>query len=144
MSRQDPKCPLMSLAKGCLSPYTPALICRTTLFWRRSMCFTGKFCATMLMVALSATLAAAVTPTLTLTPNIDPPSGVGAPVIFQVAATGFPDSAAVGIYFDTTDVALAVTSATGTFSAINVQVPASAVPGTHWVSAVARNAAGTA
>jgi outer membrane protein assembly factor BamB len=109
------------------------------------MRFTGKFCGAILMGALSAALAAAATPTLTLTPNVDPPSpAVGTPVVFQVAASNFPDSTAVDIYFDTTEVALAVTSSTGAFSGINVTVPTTAVPGVHWVTGVAQGSTGTA
>src|SRR5450755_5147374 len=85
----------------------------------------------LLLVVLSAALAVAANPTVTLTPNVDPPSpSVGAPVVFQVSAANFPDTVAVDIYFDTADVALAVTSATGAFSGINVTVPTTAVPGT--------------
>jgi outer membrane protein assembly factor BamB len=99
----------------------------------------------LLMVVLCGALAAAATPSVTLTPNIDPPSpSVGPPTVFQVSGSGFPDSIAVNIYFDTTDVALAVTTSTGTFSGINVDVPTTAVPGTHWVTAVAEGTSGTA
>jgi len=105
----------------------------------------AAFVATMLMVALSAAPAAAATPSVTLTPNIDPPSpSSGPPTIFQVAGANFPASVAVDIYFDTTGVALTVTSATGSFSGINVLVPTSAVPGTHWVTAVAEGTSGDA
>ncbi len=106
--------------------------------------FTKKFFGMMLTVALSAALAAAATPTVTLTPNIDPPSpGVGSPIVFQVSGANFPISTAVDIYFDLTDVALAVTSSTGAFSGINVQVPTTAAPGTHWVTGVARGTSGS-
>ena len=56
----------------------------------------------------------------------------------KVSGAGFGDSAAVDIYFDTTDEALASTNANGAFSGIAISVPASAVPGTHWVTAVER------
>lgn len=39
--------------------------------------------------------------------------------------------------------ALAVTSATGAFSGISVTVPYTALPGTHWVTGVARGTTGT-
>ncbi len=77
--------------------------------------------------------------TVTLTPNIGPPT-----TMLTVSGAGFPDSTAVDIYFDTTDVALAVTSSTGAFSAITIEAPSSALPGTHWISAVARGTTGTA
>jgi hypothetical protein len=57
---------------------------------------------------------------------------------------GFRASTAVDIYFDTTDMALAITSGTGAFSGIGIQVPASAVPGTHWVTGVAPGTRGKA
>jgi outer membrane protein assembly factor BamB len=109
------------------------------------MRFARLICAALSMVVLCGALAAAATPSVTLTPNIDPPStSIGPPTVFQVSGSGFPDSIAVNIYFDTTDVALAVTTSTGTFSGINVDVPATAVPGTHWVTAVAEGTSGTA
>jgi hypothetical protein len=55
-----------------------------------------------------------------------------------VSGTGFTVFAAIDIYFDTTDVALAIANGSGPFSNIAIQVPASALPGTHWVSAVMR------
>jgi len=109
------------------------------------MRFAKQSCGVMVLVLLCGALAVAATPSVTLTPNIDPPSpSVGPPVVFQVSGSGFPDSVAVDIYFDTTDVALAVTTSTGTFSGINVDVPTTAVPGTHWVTAVAEGTSGTA
>src|ERR1022692_1014585 len=47
-------------------------------------------------------------------------------------------STAVDIYFDTTDLALTVTNSSGSFSGIKILVPASALPGTNWVTGVAR------
>jgi len=89
------------------------------------------FFTSILVVTLAAMPAMGATPSVTLTPNVDPPSpGAGPPVMFQVAGSNFPASTAINIYFDTTDVALAVSSSTGSFSGINVQVPSTAVPGT--------------
>jgi outer membrane protein assembly factor BamB len=96
------------------------------------------FVAAILIGAVSARSAAAAV-TVTLTPNIGPPT-----TMLQVSGAGFPVTTAVDIYFDTTDVALAVTNSTGAFSGITIQAPTSAVPGTHWVSAVARGTSGTA
>jgi putative pyrroloquinoline-quinone-binding quinoprotein len=45
----------------------------------------------------------------------------------------------VDINFDTTDEALVSTSGSGAFSGIKVRVPASAVPGRHYVTAVQRH-----
>ncbi len=61
-----------------------------------------------------------------------------------VSGSGFAASAAIDIYFDTTDLALAVTGSTGSFSKIAIQVPASALPGTHTVTAVARSSGAAA
>jgi outer membrane protein assembly factor BamB len=55
-----------------------------------------------------------------------------------VGGTGFASDEAVDIYFDTTDLALAATNAAGAFSGIGLTVPASAVPGTHWITGVGR------
>jgi outer membrane protein assembly factor BamB len=63
----------------------------------------------------------------------------GPPTInLQISGSGFPAFAAIDIYFDTTDLALAAASSTGSFSGIEIQVPASALPGTNWVTGVAR------
>lgn len=102
------------------------------------MRFAKNIFAVTLMV-LSAVLASAVTVTVTLSPNSGAPG-----TNFQVSAGGFPVSTAVDIYFDTADVALAVTGATGAFSGIAIKVPSTAVPGTHWVTAVARGTTGKA
>jgi outer membrane protein assembly factor BamB len=72
-------------------------------------------------------------------PNVkgSPASG---PPTSTVAVSGYGFSAyeAVDIYFDATDEALASTSATGTFSGVTISVPASVVPGTHYITAVGR------
>jgi hypothetical protein len=54
------------------------------------------------------------------------------------AVSPFPASAAVDIYFDTADLALAVTNSAGSFSGIRILEPAAALPGTNWISGVAR------
>ena len=56
-----------------------------------------------------------------------------------VSGTGFSAGAEVDIYFDTADLALAVTDDTGSFASIALKVPATAVPGKHWVSGVDRS-----
>jgi hypothetical protein len=74
-----------------------------------------------------------VTPAVTLSPTVGPPtSTVG------VSGTTFGSTEAVDVYFDTIDEALAATTAQGAF-AISIQVPGAAVPGTHWVTAVGRH-----
>ncbi len=57
----------------------------------------------------------------------------------RVSGSGFTPYAQIDIYFDTQDQALAVANAAGAFSQIAVQAPASAVPGTHWVTVVERS-----
>lgn len=88
-------------------------------------------------IVLSTTLVLAAV-SAKLTPATGPPT-----TSVAIAGTGFPASVAVDVYFDTTDEALAATSATGAFT-ISISVPTSAVPGTHWITAVARGTAGTA
>jgi outer membrane protein assembly factor BamB len=75
-----------------------------------------------------------VNPTVTLSPATGPPTGT-----VTVAGVGFAAFEAVDIYFDTTDEALASTGATGNFSGITISVPASAIPGTHYITAVGRH-----
>jgi len=53
----------------------------------------------------------------------------------RVSGSGFSPNAAIDIYFDTTDEALANANGSGSFSNIVIPVPSSALPGEHWVSA---------
>jgi hypothetical protein len=78
-------------------------------------------------------------PKVGLSPSSGPPT-----TNVLVSGSGFAASAAIDIYFDTTDLALAVTGSTGSFSKIAIQVPASALPGTHTVTAVARSSGAAA
>ena len=56
----------------------------------------------------------------------------------DVGGSFFGASELVDVYFDTTDVAVASTDGTGAFSGLTITAPASALPGTHWVSLVGR------
>jgi hypothetical protein len=56
-----------------------------------------------------------------------------------VSGSGFSPDAAIDIYFDTTDEALASANGSGSFSKIKIPVPSSALPGQHWVTAVQRS-----
>jgi outer membrane protein assembly factor BamB len=56
----------------------------------------------------------------------------------QILGTGFGNSTAVDVYFDSTDVALGVTSSTGVF-VVSFQIPTNAAIGQHWISAVQRS-----
>src|SRR5207248_10758243 len=92
-----------------------------------------------LLLCTAAVVAAALVPGApalaapgeTIAPASGPPTTVVA-----VSGTGFGAFEAVDVYIDTTDVALALADASGSFSDIKVTIPASAVPGTHWISAV--------
>ena len=42
------------------------------------------------------------------------------------------------ISFDTTDLALAANDPSGSFTGIRLTIPASATPGTHWITGVGR------
>jgi outer membrane protein assembly factor BamB len=75
-----------------------------------------------------------VRPSIRLSPATGPP---GSTVL--VAGAGFGRHEAVDLYFDISDEALASASGTGKFSAIPVALPASALPGTHYITAVGRH-----
>lgn len=70
-----------------------------------------------------------VSPSASLTPAIGPPMST-----VTIHGLGFGAYEGIDLYFDTTDVALVGTNGTGNFS-FSVTVPASATPGTHWISA---------
>src|SRR5215469_7371897 len=75
--------------------------------------------------------------------TVAPVSGPPKPTTL-VSGSGFSAGADVDIYFDTTDLALAVTDDTGSFSQIALRVPASALPGEHMVSAKDRSTGASA
>ena len=87
--------------------------------------------------AAGAAQVAAARPRITLSPHTGPPSST-----VTVSGTGFGADQAVDIYFDTQDEALASTGPGGAFHGIGIGVPASAVPGTHYITAV-RQSSGT-
>jgi len=72
-------------------------------------------------------------PGVTLSKTVGPPT-----TALTVTGSGFPASAAVDVYFDTTDEALVVADAGGAFS-LPLTVPSTASPGRHWVTAVSRS-----
>ena len=63
------------------------------------------------IVIVLSSLAMAATPTLTLSITTGPPTSS-----VTVSGTAFPDSVAIDIYFDQSDLAFAVSSSTGAFS----------------------------
>ncbi len=75
-----------------------------------------------------------IPPAIVLSPSVGPPTSS-----IAVSGTNFGRYESVDVYFDTTDEALASTDGQGSFSGVNIQVPASAVPGTHWVTAIGRH-----
>lgn len=82
----------------------------------------------------SAATSRTAIPRVKLSPRTGPPTST-----VKVSGTGFGAHRAVDIYFDTTDKALASTNGHGVFTSIPVSVPASAVPGTHYITAVQRH-----
>ena len=97
-----------------------------------------QFAATCIVVLAYCALAFAA-PAVTLSATSGPPT-----TSLLISASGFPASTAVDIYFDSTDMALAVTNGSGSFSNIGLVVPTWAIPGTHWISGVARGSSGAA
>jgi outer membrane protein assembly factor BamB len=96
--------------------------------------------ATRVAVLASVTVAALVfvgsalaAPTATITPGVVYPTQT-----VTVGGSGFAASEAVDVYLDSTDLALTGTDATGALFSTPVAVPASALPGNHWVSLVGR------
>lgn len=56
----------------------------------------------------------------------------------NVSGSGFGTNEAIDVYFDTTNLLLDVTDDSGNFGADSLKVPASAAPGTHWITAIGR------
>jgi outer membrane protein assembly factor BamB len=70
--------------------------------------------------------------------SLSPKSGP-ATTELRVSGSGFEPYGKIDIYFGTQDEALAIADGSGSFSRIAIPAPASALPGTHWVSAVERS-----
>ena len=73
-------------------------------------------------------------PAVKLAPTSGPPT-----TSITVSGSGFSADAAIDIYIGSTDVALALANSSGAFSGIVIQIPASELPGTAWISAVQRS-----
>ena len=86
----------------------------------------------LVLTALIAAVAFAQ-PTVTVSPTAGPPTDKVA-----VSGTGFGADEAVDLYFDTADMSLAATGPGGSFTGIGLTIPASANPGTHWITGVGR------
>jgi outer membrane protein assembly factor BamB len=71
-------------------------------------------------------------------PSVTLNAAIPAPITSEVYVTGngFTPYAAIDIYFDTTEEGLVLANSGGTFADFPIQVPVTALPGEHWVSAV--------
>src|SRR5215469_7500845 len=96
-------------------------------------------CVLACSVSILWLAASAFSQSITVSPPSNPPN-----TTILVSGSGFSAGADVDIYFDSADLALAVTDGTGSFSRIAVHVPASALPGEHTVSAVERSTGASA
>src|SRR4029077_5849238 len=90
---------------------------------------TAMVATALLALGLSAQPVGAITTSITLKPNVGPPS-----TKVTVSGTGFRASEMVTLSFDATQVTSATASSAGSFSA-TFMVPKSALPGDHAVKA---------
>jgi outer membrane protein assembly factor BamB len=98
-----------------------------------------KFLAFLCLAGLLLCGIASAATSITLSKKTGPPTSR-----ILVSGRGFAANASVDIYFDTKDEAVATADAAGSFSRIAIPAPASASPGTHWVSGVERAGRGRA
>ena len=77
--------------------------------------------------------------TIALSPQTGPPT-----TKTMVSGSGFPSNGTINIYFDTTSLAVANANSSGAFSNVSIQIPSSALPGKHWVSAMDHSARASA
>src|SRR5438270_2459625 len=89
--------------------------------------------STGVLAFLLSTGVAFAGPAITVSPVAGPPT-----TTIKVSGTGFGAKAAVDIYFDTTDVCVALATAAGAISC-GIEAPYYAQPQTHYISAVQRN-----
>jgi len=85
---------------------------------------------TMLMQALLFT-SAAFSQTITLEPKIGPPTST-----VEVSGSGFAPGVSIQIYFGHTDEASTTADASGSFSNVAIQVPASDIPSVRTITAL--------
>lgn len=71
---------------------------------------------------------------ISLSPASGPPT-----TNMRISGRGFTPHTKIDLYFDSQDEAVAIADGSGSFSQIALSAPASALPGTHWVSAVERS-----
>jgi outer membrane protein assembly factor BamB len=84
------------------------------------------------ILMLGTTVAVQAATTETLSPTLGHPS-----TVVSLSGAGFGASEAVDVYFDTVDTLLLVSSNTGTISG-SITIPASALPGLQYITAVGR------
>ena len=100
--------------------------------WRLAHLF--RFATTVLVFIAALSSVALAQPAVTVRPTSGPPTERAV-----VSGTGFGANEAVDIYFDTADMALAATGPSGSFTGVGLTIPASAAPGTHWITGVGRH-----
>src|SRR5579862_7394576 len=94
--------------------------------------------AAMTMIIAGALIVAGQTGVLAAGQALKLSASTGPPTSsVRVSGSGFTAGEAVDVYFDTTDAVLATANSTGSFR-VTLQVPASAQPGTHYLTAVER------
>jgi hypothetical protein len=84
------------------------------------------------MAMASTTVAvspAAATPAISVSPTAGTPTST-----ITVSGSGFDPTASVDVFFDTTDIALLATNASGAIPATTVTVPADAQVANHWIT----------
>ena len=87
-----------------------------------------------LMVAPFPRMSASAAPSVALSPILNHPSSQ-----VTVSGSGFGAGKGIDVYWDTSDEMLVVSDSTGTFRKKAIPVPSSALPGTHWVTALERD-----
>src|SRR4051812_29948859 len=86
-----------------------------------------------LLAAIAWALPAVALPAETLSPVSGHPK-----ITTKVSGSGFVPGEGVDIYFDTTDELLVIADGSGNFSGKELKIPADALPGTHWITALGR------
>ena len=120
----------MAEGLGALCPSFFVLICQRPII-RGTPMLKSMWAAAAVVVLFAASAAASVSVTLSTTaghPSLD----------IKVSGGGFAPNEAVDVYFDTTDMFLGFTDDSGNLSAHDMTIPASALPGPHWVTAIGR------
>ena len=86
-----------------------------------------------LVFALMYSAALATRPTISLSRTGGHPK-----IKTEVSGSGFAPNEAIDIYFDTTDLLLVKADSIGNFGPHGLRIPATAAPGSYWITAVGR------